>query len=47
VIKRDGDEVDYEYVRGWRRSRRRIREILDSAAAGTTGMLPQSLTAQA
>lgn len=44
VIKRDGEEVDEEHVRGWRRSRRRIREILESAAAGT---LPQSLTTQA
>ncbi len=44
VIKRDGDEVDEEYVRGWRRSRRRIREILESATAGT---LPQPLTTQA
>ncbi|OBG28082.1 hypothetical protein [Mycobacterium sp. E3198] len=44
VIKRDGDEVDEEWVRGWRRSQRRITEILESVAAGT---LPQSPTAPA
>lgn len=35
VIKRDGDEVDEEYVRGWGRSRRRIQEIIELATAGT------------
>jgi hypothetical protein len=41
VIKRDGEEVDEEWVRGWRKSRRRILEITESATAGT---LRQSLT---
>jgi len=42
VIERDGEEVDEEWVRGWRKSRRRIQEITASATAGT---LQQSLTA--
>jgi hypothetical protein len=41
VIERDGEEVDEEWVRGWRSSRRRIQEITQSATAGT---LQQSLT---
>ncbi len=41
VIKRDHEEVDEEWVRGWRNSRRRIQEITESATAGT---LQQSLT---
>jgi hypothetical protein len=41
VIKRDGEEVHEEWVRGWRKSRRRIHEITESATAGT---LQQSLT---
>jgi len=41
VIERDGEEVDEEWVRGWRKSGRRIQEITESATAGT---LQQSLT---
>lgn len=41
VIKRDGEEVDEQRVRGWRKSRRRIQQITESATAGT---LQQSLT---
>jgi hypothetical protein len=41
VIERDHEEVDEEWVRGWRNSRRRIQEITESATAGT---LQQSLT---
>jgi hypothetical protein len=41
VIERDGEEDDEEWVRGWRKSRRRIQEIIESALAGT---LQQSLT---
>ncbi|SPM40524.1 hypothetical protein MNAB215_2725 [Mycobacterium numidiamassiliense] len=40
VIERDDEEVGEEWVRGWRKSGRRIQEIIDSATAGT---LPQSL----
>jgi hypothetical protein len=35
VIGRAGVEVDEERVRGWLQSRRRIRQIAESAAAGT------------
>jgi hypothetical protein len=35
VTERDGTEVGDERVRGWRKSRRRIQEIAESAAAGT------------
>jgi hypothetical protein len=35
VIERNGAEVGQERVRGWRRSGRRIREIVESARAGT------------
>jgi hypothetical protein len=41
VIKRDGEEVHEEWLRGWRKSRRRIQEITESATVGT---LQQSLT---
>jgi hypothetical protein len=41
VIKRDDEQVDEEWVRGWRESRRRIQEITESATAGT---LQKSLT---
>lgn len=41
VITRDGEEMDEEYVRGWRQSQRRIREIAELATAGT---LRQSIT---
>jgi hypothetical protein len=34
-IERNGGEVGDERVRGWRKSQRRIREIAQSAAAGT------------
>jgi hypothetical protein len=34
VITRDGEQMDDEWVRGWRRSRRRIQEIIDAATAG-------------
>ncbi|MDT5116332.1 MAG: hypothetical protein QOE30_2071 [Mycobacterium sp.] len=40
VIKRDGEQVDEEWVRGRRYSRLRIQEIIESATAGT---LQQSL----
>ncbi len=40
VIKRNGSEVDEQQVRGWRRSRRRILQIAESA---TTGTLQESL----
>jgi hypothetical protein len=40
VIHRDGMQVGREKVRGWNKSKRRIQEIADSAAAGT---LEQSL----
>ncbi|OBI51483.1 hypothetical protein [Mycobacterium sp. E787] len=42
VIKRDGHTVGEERVRGWGRSRRRIREILAAATAGTPR--PQGLS---
>jgi hypothetical protein len=42
VIRRDGEQVDEEWVRGWRTSRQRIQEIIESATAGT---LQQSLPA--
>lgn len=35
VIERNGTEVGEERVRGWRNSRRRIQQIVESAAAGT------------
>jgi hypothetical protein len=41
LIERDGEEVDEEWVRGWRRSRRRIQELI---AMATVGTLQQSLT---
>lgn len=44
LIKRDGEEMGEEYVRGWLRSQRRIREIAESASAGT---LPPTLSAPA
>lgn len=34
VVKRDGDEVAREHVRGWRRSGQRIEELASQAAAG-------------
>ena len=44
VVRRNGSEVDEEQVRGWLRSKRRILEITESAAAGTLedslGLLP-------
>jgi hypothetical protein len=40
LIERDGEEVHEEWVRGWRKSGQRIREIIESAPAGT---LDQSL----
>jgi hypothetical protein len=40
LVERDGEEVGEEWVRGWRRSGRRIQEICESATAGT---LEQSL----
>jgi hypothetical protein len=41
VIERDGEEVGEEWVRGWRKSGRRIQEISESVIAGT---MQQSLT---
>ena len=35
VIKRDGQPVHEERVRGWGESRRRMQEIAEAAAAGT------------
>jgi hypothetical protein len=35
AIERDGTQVGAERVRGWGKSRRRIQEIAESAAAGT------------
>jgi hypothetical protein len=35
VVKRDGEEVHEEWVRGWRKSGRRIQEIAESVTAGT------------
>jgi hypothetical protein len=40
VVKRDGEKVSEERVRGWRNSRRRIHEILESATAGTPASPP-------
>ncbi|ORV54158.1 hypothetical protein AWC05_18895 [Mycobacterium florentinum] len=42
VIERDGEKVGEEWVRGLRRSDRRIQDLIDSATAGT---LQQSLPA--
>jgi hypothetical protein len=35
LIERDDEEVHEEWVRGWRKSRRRIQELTESATAGT------------
>jgi hypothetical protein len=40
VVERDGEEVGEEWVRGWRKSGRRIQELIESA---TTGELQKAL----
>lgn len=37
-VTRDGEFVSEEKVRGWRRSGRRIQDLADAAATGTTAL---------
>ena len=40
AIDRDGEQVEEEWVRGWRNSHLRIQEIIESATAGTLQQSP-------